>query len=305
MASDEIGLAQALSMFQQGVKDFATTKALQDAHEQVQQIKMSGVKESDQRLAMGQIAQSLVSRMAMSGASAAEIQQVSAQYAPKQYKSADEAILDLSLRGDEQGVMRAIAADEATKSSDIKLAAFKSGKEMEKLFEIEKLRQSREEQKARLKEAQMLKSADIEFETNAQAAMRNLNQLKEVVSQVGNYESDSMWSFFSNSKAAAKLAQDLQDTAIAYAKIVDPTSVAREGEVEAAKKYSIPAGPNISNDVTLAALTEMEKKIASRQLDRRKLSLMTRQQLANQPASNETQSSSSGVLDLKSKIKVR
>jgi hypothetical protein len=122
MAND-IDLQTALGMFVQGSKDLALSRALTQANEQVQAIKMSGVKETDQRLALGSIAQNLVAQMSGIGANAAQVEQARMTYMPKQYQSADQAILDASMTGDRDLAMRAIAADRLSQESAIQLAS--------------------------------------------------------------------------------------------------------------------------------------------------------------------------------------
>jgi hypothetical protein len=122
MAND-IDLQTALGMFVQGSKDLALSRALTQANEQVQAIKMSGVKETDQRLALGSIAQNLVAQMSGIGANAAQVEQARMTYMPKQYQTADQAILDASMTGDRDLAMRAIAADRLSQESAIQLAS--------------------------------------------------------------------------------------------------------------------------------------------------------------------------------------
>jgi hypothetical protein len=73
---------------------------------------------------------------------------------------------------------------------------------------------------------------------------------------------------FGNAEAVAKLKSLPYQIAIAYAKIVDPASVAREGEVAAAQKYLIPSGwtmtGKVSNDVTLAAIKSQRSDLGNR-----------------------------------------
>ena len=52
--------------------------------------------------------------------------------------------------------------------------------------------------------------------------------------------------------------------AITYSKIVDPQSVAREGEVEAAKKYIVPLGMMANKKQALASIASQEQEITRR-----------------------------------------
>ena len=100
-----------------------------------------------------------------------------------------------------------------------------------------------------------------EFKTQAQ-------ELLKVIETHGNYES-SVTAMLSegSADARAKLLSLPYRMAILYAKLVDPESVAREGEVEAARKYAIPLGATVPNAVTTAALNDMVKEIMRRESD--------------------------------------
>lgn len=116
-----------------------------------------------------------------------------------------------------------------------------------------------------------LKEEDKSFYANAAGLLRNIKELKEIIGKVGNYESDASYSIFSDSKMAGKLNQLLYDSAVAYAKIIDPATAAREGEVEMSKKYAIPAGLSVSQDATMEALDHMEKMVGERARTRNQL----------------------------------
>ena len=98
---------------------------------------------------------------------------------------------------------------------------------------------------------------DISFEQNSSASLRYADELIDAINTYGTTETY-------NSKGSAKLAQLPYQMAIAYAKTVDPTSVAREGEVDAAKKYLIPMGMFTRKETALAAANEFKKDIEAR-----------------------------------------
>ena len=98
---------------------------------------------------------------------------------------------------------------------------------------------------------------DISFEQNSKAALRYADELTAAIKKYGTFESY-------DSAGSAKLGQLPYQMAIAYAKTVDPTSVAREGEVEAAKKYLIPTGMWTREETALAAASEFKKDIEAR-----------------------------------------
>lgn len=91
---------------------------------------------------------------------------------------------------------------------------------------------------------------------NLDSAWSNLKELENTIIAHGNVEGP-----LGNPKARADLGRLSLDTAIAYAKIVDPESVAREGEVEAGKKYLIPMGYFEKNGTSLEALDGMRKTL--------------------------------------------
>jgi hypothetical protein len=100
-------------------------------------------------------------------------------------------------------------------------------------------------------------TADITFEQNAASAMRFTNQLADAIKKYGTFE-------LASPEGSAKLGQLPYQMAIAYAKTVDPSSVAREGEVAAAQKYLIPMGIGTRNETALFAAEEFKKDIEER-----------------------------------------
>jgi hypothetical protein len=99
--------------------------------------------------------------------------------------------------------------------------------------------------------------ADITFEQNASAALRFTKQLTDAIEKYGTFE-------MADPEGSAKLGQLPYQLAIAYAKTVDPTSVAREGEVDAAKKYLIPIGIGTRNETALSAAKSFKEDIEER-----------------------------------------
>lgn len=141
--------------------------------------------------------------------------------------------------------------------------------------------------KAEAESGGKLKEEDKSFYANAAGLLRNIKELKQLVGKVGNYESDASFSIFSDSKAAGKLNQLLYDSAVAYAKIVDPATAAREGEVEMSKKYAIPAGLSVSQDATMEALDHMEKMVGERARTRSQLGTPLSPEAAQQIQRND------------------
>lgn len=98
---------------------------------------------------------------------------------------------------------------------------------------------------------------NITFEQNAAAALRYADSLSEAIDKYGTFETY-------DSAGSAVLKQLPYQMAISYAKIVDPTSVAREGEVASAEKYLIPLGLFTREDTAKAALKNFRDDIVSR-----------------------------------------
>lgn len=94
---------------------------------------------------------------------------------------------------------------------------------------------------------------------NLDAANRYADQLTEVIDRSGTYETR-----FFNAEDSAALEQIPYLMAISMAKILDPGSVAREGEVAAAKKFLVPLGATASPAVAKAAIARLKNDLAER-----------------------------------------
>jgi hypothetical protein len=97
---------------------------------------------------------------------------------------------------------------------------------------------------------------------NLNAARRYAQQLKEVIDRSGTWESR-----MGSRQDAAALEQIPYLMAISMAKILDPGSVAREGEVDAAKKYLIPLGAFANADVAKASIDRLVTDLDTRAKD--------------------------------------
>lgn len=91
------------------------------------------------------------------------------------------------------------------------------------------------------------KAGDLNFGVNVEIANQEGKKLLKLIESDGNWET---W----NEKTKAELDSSQYQLAINYAKIVDPDSVAREGEVAAAQKYLIPLGLTTRNKTSQAAI---------------------------------------------------
>ena len=136
--------------------------------------------------------------------------------------------------------------------SIVNLAPYDPDKAMEMAKSALPVLEQKPEEKAPKKTA-----ADITFEQNASAALRFTNQLADAIKKYGTFE-------LASPEGAAKLGQLPYQMAIAYAKTVDPSSVAREGEVAAAQKYLIPMGIGTRDATALAAAKDFKKDIEER-----------------------------------------
>lgn len=87
-------------------------------------------------------------------------------------------------------------------------------------------------------------------EANFKAARRYAQEMKDAIERSGTYESG----VFGSPDDAATLQRNPYLMAIAMAKVLDPGSVAREGEVDAAKKFLVPLGAFASKDTSLASI---------------------------------------------------
>lgn len=105
--------------------------------------------------------------------------------------------------------------------------------------------------------AKELSATDLAFEGNAAAALRYADQFENLVDQYGTFE-------LMNPRGSALLGQLPLQMAISYAKIVDPSSVAREGEVEVAKRYMLPTGLFTRNETAKQAIRNFRNDVMNR-----------------------------------------
>jgi hypothetical protein len=263
MAMDD--LYKALTMFKDGVKELQTSRVIAGANEEVQRIKASEQDEQKKRAALTDVSNQLVSRLAGSGVPASTIQQVASQFAPKTYASADQMIAEGFALGDDSLIEKGKSAALASRGDE--LAYLRSQQEHQLKLKDQELAAQKELFNRKLAAATTHKKAagqkqstgDVSFETNASQAMQFISQLEETVKKSGTWESR-----LGDPESAARIESLPYKIAITYAKIVDPESVAREGEVEAAKKYMLNLGLTSSKKVALQNLKDMKAEIANR-----------------------------------------
>jgi hypothetical protein len=127
-------------------------------------------------------------------------------------------------------------------------------------------------EKSLIAKGKELTQSDFAFESNVREASRMADDMENAIRKYGNYETV-------NPEGSAALGQLPYLFAVALAKVIDPGSVAREGEVEAAKKFAIPMGTSpieigINNRftgpttaTTLAAIQGMRVRLKRRAED--------------------------------------
>ena len=105
--------------------------------------------------------------------------------------------------------------------------------------------------------AKDLSAADLSFEQNAVSAMRYADQFENLIDKYGTFELYSP-------QGSALLKQIPQQMAISYAKLVDPSSVAREGEVEMMKQTIVPLGLFTRNETAKQAIQNFRNDVQNR-----------------------------------------
>jgi hypothetical protein len=112
-------LFKALKMFSDGTKELAFTNALDQANQQVQDIKTSIDDKQQQRLALQDVSNRLVTQMAQYGVPATTMAQVAGAVGPKHYNTPAEAAIEGTLGGDKTLVDAAANADKAAQAGNI------------------------------------------------------------------------------------------------------------------------------------------------------------------------------------------
>jgi hypothetical protein len=97
---------------------------------------------------------------------------------------------------------------------------------------------------------------------NLKAARRYAQELKDAIDRSGTWESR-----FGNAQDAALLEQNPYLLAISMAKVLDPGSVAREGEVNATKKFMVPLGMTADDTVAKNAIDRLVNDLNTRAVD--------------------------------------
>jgi hypothetical protein len=251
-------LFYALKMLSSSTKDLATTLAIGRANEKVHQIKSQVTNEAEQRAALHDISNQLVTQLASNGVPATTIAQLTGAVGPRKFGSAAEMAIEGTMMGGARGnqlLESAANVDRASQAGNIDqlrqqqaFAASENAKNRELQLQLAGM-------KAVGKGGQKPLAGDVEFGTNVEVALKEADKLEKLVDKFGNFE-------VVNPKASAMLESSAYQLAINYAKIVDPQSVAREGEVAAAQKYLVPLGIGTRNSKSKEAIREYKAKIA-------------------------------------------
>lgn len=253
-------LFQALQMFQQGVQQAATTSAVNDATQAMQDIHTNIADQAQQRQALDQLSRQTALRLVGTGADGTQIQSAFQAVAPQQYGSVDQLQIDAALTGNKQqaGVAQGLIADKRQQAMKMMQMEYGFKQAMEdKKFNRDLLL----EQMKLSKTNKDLKPEEVAFQTNINVADKMLNDLEQTINEKGTFEMG--FGTEASKKASAKLDALPYQLAITYAKIVDPNSVAREGEVAAAQKYLLDLGLFSNEGKAKEALTNMRDTIKS------------------------------------------
>ena len=249
-------LLKAFQMFQGSVQQAAVSNAVEGASQHMNQINAQISDEAQKRQALQNLGNNLALRLTGVGANAAQVEQAFRAVSPQNFGSAEQLQLEGQLSGNKQ--YQQVAGDimKQREEKQQKLMWTQHAQELEKLKKANEYELMREMVKNGSK-VKDVKSEDIAFDVNIDVANNMINQLEETIKDQGTYANQ-----FTQPEAAATFESIPYKLAITYAKIVDPNSVARESEVDAAKKYLIPLGLMTTDAKALAALKQMRETIA-------------------------------------------
>lgn len=268
MAMDD--LFKALGMFQQGVQQYALTGAVNEATAQMQQLNQAQIDEGQRRQQLQQLANGLALRLTGVGASGQQIQSAFNAINPPNFGSVEQMQLEGELADNQymkDNAGKILGAREQARQKQMATefgfnAALQDKKFQQELF----LKQMELTQKA-AKANTELKPEDIAFNTNVEMGIKLADQLEEAVNRSGTWEAGNI-PLISNKKDAAIIDAAPYQLAITYAKIVDPASVAREGEVAAAQKYMLNLGMFANKEKALEGIQNMKNTILEYQKTR-------------------------------------
>ena len=218
MSGDLQDLMASFQLLGQSIDKLSTQRSINQAIDQVNQIKDSEMEVNEQRAQIRRVANGLALQLVSLGTPASTIEQTMAAMMPQEPKMSDEDMLRLKFAQEE------------------KLLQMK-GSQDERLQQIKGSQAERIASMRASQQKQQMSQGDKDFAVNARVALAEAKKLRAVIKKDGNMET-----IFGNPRSRAILKSSAYQLAINYAKIFDPASVARESEVEATQKYMIPMG---------------------------------------------------------------
>lgn len=286
----ELDFATALNMFSEGAQQAATTQAVNDAASKMfeinQQVATDAEQAGMQRKQLQDLSNGLALQLVGTGASAAHIQQAFNAVNPQSFGSAEQLQIEGALSGNQQYQQQAgqiINQRQQMKQNEMTFENKLQQSLIDKKFQNDLIM----EQLKMAKSNPEIKPEELAFQTNIKVANNLIDDLSKVVQDKGTYESAGPFSSPEAIEASAKLDSIPYQLAITYAKIVDPASVAREGEVAAAQKYLINTGLTAVDNKVISQLEHMKKTIQDYSSSR----LSTQQQTGSPTAKKLTATS--------------
>lgn len=270
-------LFKALQLFQQGVQQYATGSAISEAtkhfNDLQQQVQQGTINEQQGRQAFQNLSNQVALRLAGTGATGTQIQSAFNAISPQNFGSAEQMQLEGALSGNKE--LQRVSQDIIKQREDQKYNLLKQEYAFKQASEDRKFSRDIMLEQMKLSK-QGLKPEELQFQTNVNMANTLIDKLSKTVERSGTWESGLP--LISNKKDSAILDQVPYQLAIQYAKIVDPNSVAREGEVAAAQKYLLNLGMFSNKEKALQSLKEMKSVINQYQSTRSNLQDNTQQQ---------------------------
>lgn len=250
-------LLKAFQMFQGSVQQAAVSNAVEGASQHMNQINAQISDEAQKRQALQNLGNNLALRLTGVGANAAQVEQAFRAVSPQNFGSAEQLQLEGQLSGNKQ--YQQVAGDimKQREEKQKSLLMMQHANDLDKMRVANQFEIARDMVKAGIK-PQDLKPEDVAFKTNVEMADQFIDQLTSAVSRSGTWESR-----FGNTEDAAILESVPYQLAITYSKLVDPNSVARESEVESARKFLVGIGASSDKKKTLAQLQHLRDSIRS------------------------------------------
>lgn len=93
-------LFAGLKMFQEGVRDYATTKALAEARSQIDMLNSQTIKQEEKFAAMNELSRGLTQQMMQIGATPQQVAQAASAFAPQQFENSEAMFKQGVMAGD-------------------------------------------------------------------------------------------------------------------------------------------------------------------------------------------------------------